>query len=156
MNRMTYDFWVGLFMLLGFMALVFLALRVGNVQLTQKNDSYKLYANFDNIGGLKIRAPVKSAGVVIGRVVNIRLDEQLYRAEVTMMIDKRYHFSRDSSLEILTSGILGEQYLGLSPGAEDTMLKDGDKINLTSSAIVLEQLIGQFLYNKASEHSMKP
>ncbi|MFC4160109.1 outer membrane lipid asymmetry maintenance protein MlaD [Chitinimonas lacunae] len=151
MNRRVYDFWVGLFFLLGLLAVAFLALRVSNVSGNGSTASYMLSASFDNIGGLKVRAPVKSAGVVVGRVADIQLDSKRYRAQVVLQIDERYRFSRDSSAEILTSGILGEQYIGLSPGAEETMLKGGDQITLTSSALVLEQLISKFMFNKAAE-----
>ncbi|MDK2123159.1 outer membrane lipid asymmetry maintenance protein MlaD [Parachitinimonas caeni] len=153
MNRKFYDFWVGLFAVLGFAALAFLALRVANMQTVRQHETYKISAEFDNIGGLKVRAPIKSAGVVVGRVSGIALDPKRYRAVVSMELDRQYLFSRDASAEILTSGILGEQYIGVSPGAEETMLKDGDRIKLTSSAIVLEQLISQMLFNKAADGS---
>lgn len=156
MNRRVYDFWVGLFFVVGLLAVAFLALRVSNVSGNGNAATYSLSASFDNIGGLKVRAPVKSAGVVVGRVADIQLDNKRYRALVTLQIDQRYRFSRDSSAEILTSGILGEQYIGLAPGAEETMLKGGDQITLTSSAIVLEQLISKFMFNKAAEGEASP
>ncbi|GHD61761.1 outer membrane lipid asymmetry maintenance protein MlaD [Jeongeupia chitinilytica] len=145
------DFWVGLFIALGIVALLFLALKVSSQSSLPASSSYTVTANFENIGGLKVRAPVKSAGVVVGRVAGISLDPQRYVASVTMKLDDRYRFSRDTSAEILTSGLLGEQYIGLEPGADDKMLKDGDRITITSSAIVLEQLISRFLFSKAEE-----
>jgi phospholipid/cholesterol/gamma-HCH transport system substrate-binding protein len=156
MNRRVYDFWVGLFVALGLAALAFLALRVSNSGGHSAAASIRVSASFNNIGGLKLRAPVKSAGVVVGRVVAIELDRQSYKANVVLELDQQYPFPKDSSAEILTSGILGEQYVGLSPGAEETMLKNGDRIMLTSSAIVLEQLISQFLFNKAGENQPAP
>ncbi|HEY9103893.1 outer membrane lipid asymmetry maintenance protein MlaD [Chitinimonas sp.] len=153
MNRRLYDFWVGLFVVLGLAALVFLALRVSNVSSGGAKPTYRVTAAFDNIGGLKVRAPIKSAGVLVGRVSNIHLDPQTYRALVTLDIEQDYHFSRDSSAEILTSGVLGDQYVGIDPGADETMLKGGDRINLTSSAIVLEKLISQFMFSKAAENA---
>lgn len=153
MNRRLYDFWVGLFVVLGLAALVFLALRVSNVSSGGAKPTYRVTAAFDNIGGLKVRAPIKSAGVLVGRVSNIHLDPQTYRALVTLDIEQDYHFSRDSSAEILTSGVLGDQYVGIDPGADETMLKNGDRINLTSSAIVLEKLISQFMFSKAAENA---
>jgi len=143
------DFWVGLFAVAGVAALLFLALKVSSQTTMPENRSYALVANFENIGGLKVRAPVKSAGVVVGRVTGIELDSQRYMAKVTLAMDTRYHFSRDSSAEILTSGLLGEQYIGITPGADDKMLATGDTFKITSSAIVLEQLISRFLFSKA-------
>ncbi|WP_189459836.1 outer membrane lipid asymmetry maintenance protein MlaD [Jeongeupia chitinilytica] len=151
MKRTMIDFWVGLFIALGIVALLFLALKVSSQSSLPASSSYTVTANFENIGGLKVRAPVKSAGVVVGRVAGISLDPQRYVASVTMKLDDRYRFSRDTSAEILTSGLLGEQYIGLEPGADDKMLKDGDRITITSSAIVLEQLISRFLFSKAEE-----
>lgn len=151
MNRKIYDFWVGIFVLVAFVAVVFLALRVSNANSSNGGPSYILNANFDNIGGLKARAAVKSAGVLVGRVADIQLDKKRYRAVVRLQLDERYQFPKDSSAEILTSGILGEQYIGLTPGAESEMLKPEDVITLTSSAIVLEQLISQFMFSKAAE-----
>ncbi|MGQ5522826.1 outer membrane lipid asymmetry maintenance protein MlaD [Chitinimonas sp. PSY-7] len=151
MNRRFYDFWVGLFVILGLAALAFLALRVSNVSSSAGHATYRVTASFDNIGGLKARAPIKSAGVLVGRVAGIQLDPKTYRANVIMDLEQQYQFSKDSSAEILTAGILGDQYIGLSPGAEEEMLKNGDRINLTSSAIVLEQLISKFMFSKAAE-----
>lgn len=152
MNRRFYDFWVGLFVILGLAALAFLALRVSNVSSANGHATYRVTAAFDNIGGLKAKAPIKSAGVLVGRVASIQLDPTTYRAVVTMDVEQQFQFSKDSSAEILTSGILGDQYIGLTPGAEETMLKNGDRISLTSSAIVLEQLISQFMFSKAAEN----
>lgn len=152
MNRRTLDFWVGLFAAMGFAALFFLALKVSNFNGDRSAQTYAVSAAFDNIGGLKPRAPVKSAGVVVGRVSNISFDGKRYVAVVKMELDQRYSFSKDSSAEILTSGILGEQYIGLTPGADEAMLKAGDNITLTSSALVLEQLVGKFLMGKSSDN----
>ncbi|KQR84915.1 outer membrane lipid asymmetry maintenance protein MlaD [Burkholderia sp. Leaf177] len=145
------DFWVGLFVVLGFVALLFLALKAGNMNAMSFQPTYPVKLKFDNIGGLKPRAPVKSAGVTVGRVANIGFDQNTYQAQVTIDIDKQYQFPKDSSAKILTSGLLGEQYIGLEPGGDDQMLKSGDTISMTQSAVVLENLIGQFLYNKAAD-----
>jgi phospholipid/cholesterol/gamma-HCH transport system substrate-binding protein len=145
------DFWVGLFVVLGFVALLFLALKAGNMNAMSFQPTYPVKLKFDNIGGLKPRAPVKSAGVTVGRVANIGFDQNTYQAQVTIDIDKQYQFPKDSSAKILTSGLLGEQYIGLEPGGDDQMLKAGDTISMTQSAVVLENLIGQFLYNKAAD-----
>jgi phospholipid/cholesterol/gamma-HCH transport system substrate-binding protein len=152
MKRSGVDLLVGLFVLLGFAALVFLAMRAGNMSsAVGLGPTYEASAEFDNIGGLKPRAAVRSAGVVVGRVASIRFDDESYRAEVVLALDNRYRFPKDSSLKILTSGLLGEQYIGLEPGGDTEMLAGGDKITLTQSAVVLENLIGQFLYGKAGE-----
>jgi len=153
MERSTLDLWVGLFVCAGIGALLVLALKVGNMSGFNVTDTYQLRAQFDNIGGLKIRAPVKSAGVVIGRVADIQFDNNRFRATVAMNIDKRFQFPKDTSASILTSGLLGEQYIGLEAGGDETMLKNGDSITLTQSAVVLEKMISQFLYNKAAEGS---
>lgn len=146
------DVWVGLFVLLGFGALVFLAVRAGNMSsAVGLGETYEASARFDNIGGLKPRAAVRSAGVVVGRVRDIRFDDKTYQALVTMNLDARYKFPKDSSAKIMTSGLLGEQYIGLEPGGDEKMLAAGDVINMTQSAVVLENLIGQFLYGKAAE-----
>ncbi len=145
------DVWVGVFVALGLAALVMLALRVSNLASLPSDDGYRVLAQFDNIGGLKVRAPVKLAGVVIGRVESIGIDPQTFRAEVAMRIENQYRIlPKDTSAAIYTSGLLGEQYIGLMPGAEEAVLADGDRISLTQSSIVLENLIGQFLYNKAA------
>jgi phospholipid/cholesterol/gamma-HCH transport system substrate-binding protein len=151
MNRTTLDLWVGAFVAAGFGALLFLALKVGNLASFSTGNTYDVQANFDNIGGLKVRAPVKSAGVVVGRVVNIGFDNQTYQATVTLDLDSKYHFPRDTSAKILTSGLLGEQYIGLEAGGASKMLENGDHLRLTQSALVLENLISQFLFNKAAE-----
>ncbi|MBI1905817.1 MAG: outer membrane lipid asymmetry maintenance protein MlaD [Rhodocyclales bacterium] len=150
MSRSALDLWVGFFVVLGMAALLFLALRVGNLASANLSEAYTVKARFDNIGGLKVRAPVKSAGVVVGRVADISFDTQSYRAEVVLTIATRYAFPRDTSASILTSGLLGEQYVGLDPGADVDMLKPNDVLQITQSAVVLEKLIGQFLFDKAS------
>ena len=150
MSRTALDLWVGIFVAIGFAALAFLAVKVGNFSGLNTSETYRIEAAFDNIGGLKARAPVKSAGVLIGRVQAIRFDSDSYRALVQMEIDKRFEFPADSSASILTSGLLGEQYIGLDAGADVEPLKDGDRVLLTQSAVVLEKLIGQFLFDKAA------
>ncbi|MDR1424144.1 MAG: outer membrane lipid asymmetry maintenance protein MlaD [Azoarcus sp.] len=151
MSRTTLDLWVGLFVALGFAALVFLAVKVGSYAGASGGTTYAVEAAFDNIGGLKARAPVKSAGVVVGRVGAIHFDSHSYRAIVRLDLDGRYEFPADTSAAILTSGLLGEQYIGLDPGADGEVLKDGSKLQITQSAVVLEKLIGQFMFNKAAE-----
>jgi phospholipid/cholesterol/gamma-HCH transport system substrate-binding protein len=151
MNRSTIDLWVGVFVVMGFVALIFLALRVGNLASFSTGQTYKVEAKFGNIGGLKVRAPVKSAGVVVGRVVDVRFDNESYEAVVLMDIEQAYQFPRDTTAKILTSGILGEQYVGLEAGGDAKMLAGGDRLRLTQSAVVLENLISQFLFNKAAE-----
>lgn len=151
MNRSTIDLWVGVFVAAGFGALLFLALKVGNLAAFTTGQTYQVQAKFANIGGLKLRAPVKSAGVVVGRVSDIRFDSESYQAIVTVDVEASYQFPRDSSAKILTSGLLGEQYIGLEAGGDGVMLKNGDRLRLTQSAVVLENLISQFLYNKAAE-----
>jgi phospholipid/cholesterol/gamma-HCH transport system substrate-binding protein len=156
MNRKLVDLLVGLFVVLGFSALVFLAVRAGNMSGSLAlSDTYETRARFDNIGGLKPRAAVRSAGVVVGRVTAIRFDDQTYQAEVMLALDRRYQFPKDTSAKILTSGLLGEQYIGLTPGGDTQMLAAGDRITMTQSAVVLENLIGQFLYGKAAEGGVK-
>ena len=151
MNRTTLDLWAGLFVVAGIAALLFLALKVGSMNTVNTSDSYEVVARFENIGGLKVRAPVKSAGVVVGRVAAIRFDNERYEAAITLRLDKRYAFPKDTSAAILTSGLLGEQYVGLAAGGDSVKLKDQDQIQLTQDAVVLENLIGQFLYGKAQE-----
>ena len=155
MSRKLIDLWVGFFVILGFAGLLFLALRVGNVSSANFAETYRLTAKFDNIGGLKVRGPVKSAGVVVGRVAEIRLDPGSYEAQVTLTIDSRYRFPKDTFASILTAGLLGEQYIGLDAGGDEKMLKDGDVVGKTQSAVVLEKLISQFMFNKASEGTEK-
>ena len=149
------DLWVGFFVLIGFAAVLFLALRVGNVSSANFAETYQLTAKFDNIGGLKVRGPVKSAGVVVGRVAEIGFDPQTYEAVVTVTIDSRYRFPKDTFASILTAGLLGEQYIGLDAGGDEKMLKGGDVFSKTQSAVVLEKLISQFMFNKASEGTEK-
>jgi len=151
MERTTLDLWVGMFVVAGFGALMVLAFKVGNLSTYNVSESYQLQAYFDNIGGLKPQASVKSSGVLVGRVIDVKLDTRLYKAKVTMNIDKRYQFPKDTFANILTSGLLGEQYIGLMPGGDDAMLKDGEEFKKTQSAVVLEDLIGKFLYNKAED-----
>jgi phospholipid/cholesterol/gamma-HCH transport system substrate-binding protein len=151
MQRKSLDIWVGLFVLLGAAALMFLALKAGNMSSLSFNQTYSVAARFDNIGGLKPQAPVKSAGVVVGRVGEIEFDSKTYQALVTLNLDGRYKFPKDSSAKILTAGLLGEQYIGLEVGGDTNNLVAGDKIKMTQSAVVLENLITQFLYSKAAE-----
>ena len=151
MNRATIDVWVGVFVAAGFAGLLFLALKVGNLAAFSTSQTYQIDAKFANIGGLKIRAPVKGAGVVVGRVSEVRFDNESFEAIVTLNLDTRFQFPRDTAAKILTSGLLGEQYVGLEAGGDGVMLKQGDRLRLTQSAVVLENLIGQFLFNKAAE-----
>lgn len=151
MNKTVLDLWVGLFVVVGIAALLFLALKVGSTNALKSADSYEVVARFDNIGGLKARAPVRSAGVVVGRVDAIRFDNETYEAAVSLRIENQYAFPRDTSAAILTSGLLGEQYIGLEAGGDPQKLKDRDRIMITQSAVVLENLIGQFIYGKAQE-----
>lgn len=152
MDRTMLDLWVGIFVAIGIAALMVLALKVGNASTTfNVGETYHVSGDFDNIGGLKVRAPVKSAGVVVGRVDQITFDNERFRARVVMNIDKRYQFPKDTSASILTSGLLGEQYVGLEAGGDSENIKAGGSLKLTQSAVVLEKLIGQFLYNKAAE-----
>ena len=151
MNKTVLDLWVGLLVLAGITALLFLALKVGSTSAINSSASYEVVARFENIGGLKLRAPVKSAGVVVGRVADIQFDNETFEAAVTLRLDKRYAFPRDSSVAILTSGLLGEQYIGLEAGGDSLTLKAQDRILITQDAVVLENLIGRFLYDKAQE-----
>lgn len=151
MQRKSLDIWVGLFVLLGAAALMFLALKAGNMSALSFDKTYAVETRFDNIGGLKPRAPVKSAGVVVGRVGDIRFDDKGFQAQVTLNLEDRYKFPKDSTAKILTSGLLGEQYISIEAGGDSATLASGDKITMTQSAVVLENLIGQFLFNKAAE-----
>ena len=151
MKKQSLDIWVGLFVAMGLLALLFLALKAGNMSAFTFEPTYQVTARFDNIGGLKPRTPVKSAGVVVGRVAEIRFDDQTYQATVVMTLETRYKFPKDSSAKILTSGLLGEQYIGLEAGGDENMIAQGSKLTQTQSAIVLENLISQFLYSKASD-----
>lgn len=151
MERSMLDLWVGIFVVAGMAALVILAFKVGNMSNFGGGDTYEISANFDNIGGLKPRAPIKSAGVVVGRVTAINFNNERFMAKVTLAVDRTYKFPKDTTASILTSGLLGEQYVGLEGGGDDKMLKAGDSIRLTQSAVVLEKLISQFLFDKAAE-----
>lgn len=151
MQRSKNDIWVGLLVLIGAVALLFLALQSANLLNLNLQSTYKVTARFDNIGGLKRQAAVKSAGVVVGRVDSISFDDKSFQATVTLALEKRYAFPKDSSLKILTSGLLGEQYIGIEAGAGEANLASGDRIQSTQSAMVLESLISQFLYNKAAD-----
>lgn len=155
MDRKTIDIWVGIFMLIGIGALLFLALKVGNLGTERNSATYNVEARFENIGGLKMKAPVKSAGVLVGRVSDIRLDPDKFQAVATLTLDKRFEFPKDTGASILTSGLLGEVYIGLEAGGDDKKLVQGDRITITQSAVVLERLIGQFMFNKAAEGSEK-
>jgi phospholipid/cholesterol/gamma-HCH transport system substrate-binding protein len=151
MERSKNDVWVGLFVLIGAVAILFLALQSANLLSLSLQPTYRVVAKFDNIGGLKRQAAVKSAGVVVGRVESISFDDKSYQARVTLALENRYAFPKDSSLKILTSGLLGEQYIGVEAGADEKSIAAGDTITATQSAVVLENLIGQFLYNKAAD-----
>ena len=151
MHRKIIDIWVGLFVLLGAAAVLFLALQAGNMSSLSFSETYAVTGKFDNIGGLKPQAPVKSAGVVVGRVGGITFDDKTYQAMVRLDLDPNYKFPKDSSLKILTAGLLGEQYIGIEAGGDTKNLVDGDRINRTQSATVLEDLINQFIYSKAAD-----
>lgn len=151
MERSKNDFWVGLFVLIGAVAILFLALQSANLLSLNFQSSYRLTAKFDNVGGLKPKAAVRSAGVVVGRVESITFDDKSFQARVTLAMQTQYKFPKDSSLKILTSGLLGEQYLGVEAGAEEKPLVNGDVVNTTQSAVVLENLISQFLFSKAAQ-----
>jgi len=151
MERRTLDLWVGVFAAAGIAALLGLAMKVGNLTASDIGETYTVTAAFENIGGLKPRAPIKSAGVVVGRIKHITFDTSRYEALVTMELDKRYAFPKDTFANIYTAGLLGEQYIGLEAGGEEDVLKNGDEITQTQDAVVLEKMISQFLYNKASE-----
>ncbi len=151
MHRKMIDVWVGLFVVIGLAALLFLALKAGNMSTLSFSKTYAITGKFDNIGGLKPQAPVKSAGVVVGRVGDIRFDDKTYQALVTLDMDAGHKFPKDSSLKILTAGLLGEQYIGIVPGGDTVNLAAGDRINSTQSAAVLEDLINQFIYSKAAD-----
>jgi phospholipid/cholesterol/gamma-HCH transport system substrate-binding protein len=151
MTTRAMEIWVGIFVAAGLAALFMLAMKVSNLSGMDSKEGYKVTAMFENIGGLKVRSPITASGVRVGQVADIRYDNTSYRAEVVLQIDPNYNqFPTDTSASIFTAGLLGEQYISLSPGAEEASLKDGDRITLTESAIVLERLIGQFLYSKAA------
>ncbi len=151
MKRTVLDLWVGFFVAIGIVALMFLALKVGNLSSSHLSETYVLQAKFDNIGGLKVRGPVKSAGVLVGRISDIRFDPATYEAVVTMEIGGRYQFPKDTFAAIYTAGLLGEQYIGFDVGGDEKMLQAGDTIKKTQSAVVLEKLISQFLFSKAAD-----
>ncbi len=151
MQQSKNDLWVGLFVMLGAVAVVFLALQSANLLSLNFQSGYRVTARFDNIGGLKPKAAVRSSGVVVGRIESIVFDDKVYQARVTLVLEERYVFPKDSSLKILTSGLLGEQYLGIEAGADEANLANGDTVTATQSAVVLENLISQFLYSKAAE-----
>ena len=151
MQQSKNDLWVGLFVMLGAVAVVFLALQAANLLSLNFQSGYRITARFDNIGGLKPKAAVRSAGVVVGRIESITFDDKIYQARVTLLLENRYQFPKDSSLKILTSGLLGEQYIGIEAGADESNLANGDTVTATQSAVVLENLISQFLYSKAAE-----
>ena len=156
MQRKVLEFSVGLFVLLGFVALLFVSMQAANLgNFSFSTHTYEVSANFDNIGGLKARAPVKSAGVVVGRVKSISFDQETFQAKVLMDLDDKFKFPADSSANILTSGLLGEQYIGISAGGDDADLVSGSKIEQTQSALVLESLISQFLYQFAEKGGSK-
>jgi phospholipid/cholesterol/gamma-HCH transport system substrate-binding protein len=155
MQRSKNDVWVGLFVLLGALAVLFLALKSANLLTLNFSKNYTVSAKFDNIGGLKPGAAVKSAGVVVGRVNKIEFDGESFQAKVTLDLQAEHVFPQDSSLKILTSGLLGEQYLDISPGADEKNLAQGDKIGSTQSAVILENMISQFLYNQAEKSSLE-
>ena len=149
------DFWVGLFVLIGGAAILFLALQSANLLQISFEPTYRVTARFDNAGDLKAGAAVRSAGVVVGRVETIGFDDKTFQASVALTLEKRYAFPRDSSMKILTSGLLGEQYVGIEPGGDPENLADGALVTQTQSALVLENLIGQFLFNRAAEGAEK-
>ena len=152
MNKKIIDLWVGVFVLIGLAGLAFLALKVGNLlSTTEERNGYEIEARFDNIGALKPRAPVKAAGVVVGRVESIRLDGKTYEAVARLHIFQQYQFSKDTIAAVFTSGLLGEQFVGLEGGGDSVMLKDEDQVKKTQSAVQIEKLISQFLFSKASE-----
>ncbi len=151
MQNKSFDVWVGIFVLIGAAALVFLALKAGNMSSLSFSQTYSVITKFDNIGGLKPQAPVKSAGVLVGRVGDIKFDDKSYQALVVLNLESRYKYPKDSSAKILTSGLLGEQYIGIEAGGDTVNLAAGDKIAMTQSAVVLENLISQFLFSKAAD-----
>lgn len=151
MQRSKNDVWVGLFVLIGGAAILFLALQAANLLNLSFQSTYRIEARFDNIGGLKPKSAVRSGGVVVGRVESITFDDKTFQARVSLALEKQYKFPKDSSLKILTSGLLGDQYVGIEAGADEQILAEGDTVSATQSAMVLENLIGQFIYNKSAE-----
>ena len=156
MERSRNDIWVGLFVMIGLAALVFLALQAANLLSLNLHSTYRITARFDNIGGLKPKAAVRSGGVVVGRVAGLSFDDERFQASVDLDMDARFRFPKDSSLKILTSGLLGEQYIGIEAGAAEDDLVAGDNVSNTQSAVVLENLISQFLFNTAADSAGKP
>lgn len=150
MNRTTIDLWVGIFVAMGAAALVFLSLQVASMTSGTRGETYVLNARFDDLGGLKVKAPVKSAGVVVGRVADVKFDNETFEAVVSFRVEQRYQFPTDTSAKILTSGLLGDQYIGLIPGGEMDNLQDGDTLEITQGALVLESLISKFLFSSTS------
>lgn len=151
MKRVTIDLWVGIFVAIGLLSIAFLSLKVANLTGVNSDATYNVYADFDNIGGLKVKAPVKSSGVVVGRVAKIELNKETYQAHVTLALNSEFQFSNDASVEILTAGLLGEQYIGVTQGGDEQVLKEGGRFTLVSSAMVLEQLIGKFMTSMAEK-----
>lgn len=151
MGKKSIETFVGIFVLLGLIGLVFLALKAANLGSFSGAETYTLTAYFDNIGALKVRAPIRSAGVLVGRVASIKLDPKQYQGVVQLEIQRDVQFPSDSSLRILTSGLLGDQYIGVEPGGAEKMWAAGDKVTQTQSAVVLESLISQFLFSKAAD-----
>lgn len=151
MNRTVLDFWVGIFVVIGIVSVLFLSLKVGNLSFASLANTYQLQFEFDNIGGLKVRGPVKAGGVVVGRIADIHYDIDRFRAVVKVDIDDRYRFPKDTLISIFTSGLLGEQFINLDPGGDETVWKTGETVTKTQSAVVIERLISQFLFDKASE-----
>jgi len=145
MKRTIVDLWVGIFVVMGIVSITFLAFHSANLMPQSSKDSYMLYAEFNNVGSLAVKAPVRSAGVIVGRVVAIQLDSKKYLARVHFLVNNNYRFSRDVSAEIMTSGLLGEQYINLTQGAETVFIEPNEQVTITSSAIVLEQLVNQFI-----------
>ena len=145
------DIWVGLFVLIGAVAMLFLALQSANLLGLNFEKTYQVVGRFDNVGGVKPQAAVRSAGVVVGRVESITLDKATFQAHITVALESRYRFPKDSSLKILTNGLLGEQYIGIEPGADAEHLSAGAVITQTQSAVILENLISQFLFNSAAD-----
>lgn len=155
MERTTIDLWFGAFVAAGFAALLVLSLKVGNLGAERATQTYNVEVRFDNIGGLKVRGPVRSAGVLVGRVAELHFDNERYQASVTLALDKRYQFPKDTTAAILTSGLLGETYIGLEAGGDSNMLAAGDRIQISQSAVVLEKLISQFLFSQAQDPGKK-
>ena len=151
----TVEIMVGLFVVAGMAALFMLAMKVSNISTLNDENGYEVTAYFENVGGLKVRSPVTASGVNVGRVADIRYDDKLFEALVTLKLDRNYHLPVDSSASIFTSGLLGEQYVGLEPGGATDDLKNGDRIKITQSALILEQIIGRVLFSKAAEGNSK-